>query len=149
MSQHADEDKTPLDLARRRVGSFSWLVFSYREGLAKGRLDQRLAPYAFHATSETSKCPMNLTCESCGNYTIMKPYQPKAGDQALATLGPDYAPNERVKVTIMGADKIPDAWVCRDDEDRTLIVRTRKLSALSVPRAKRCSLSGVLLPCNR
>jgi hypothetical protein len=71
---------------------------------------------------------MMLTCENCGNFTIMKPYQPKVGDQAMATLGPDYEPNERREVKIIGKGWIPDTWLCADEQGRELIVRTRKLS---------------------
>jgi hypothetical protein len=54
------------------------------------------------------------------------------GRKAIATLGPDYAPNEKVEVTILKADdSLPvDTWLCRDQLGRKLQVRTRKLRLL-------------------
>lgn len=58
--------------------------------------------------------------------------QPATGRRAIATLGPDDQPNERVEVTILEA-KGPmdlDTWLCEDDNGRRLAVRTRKLKLL-------------------
>lgn len=53
---------------------------------------------------------------------------PRVGAKAIAVIGPDYAPNQKVEVEIVSKASL-DSWVCLDTRDgRMLTVRTRKLS---------------------
>lgn len=54
-------------------------------------------------------------------------YRPQVGDKAIAVIGPDYAPNQKLEVEIVSKASL-DSWVCRDSDGRLLTVRTRKLS---------------------
>lgn len=56
---------------------------------------------------------------------------PCAGAKAIAALGPDYAPEGRVEVLVTEYQH-PDAWICVDATGQRLVVRTRKLTKLSV-----------------
>lgn len=54
-------------------------------------------------------------------------YVPSVGDKAIAVIGPDYQPNQKLEVEIVSKASM-DSWVCRDSDGRLLTVRTRKLS---------------------
>jgi len=54
-------------------------------------------------------------------------WKPRPGVKAMATLGPDYAPNDHIEVEII-QNIGPDLWLCQDASGKMLHIRTRKLS---------------------
>lgn len=52
---------------------------------------------------------------------------PEVGKKAIAVIGPDYAPNQKLEVEIVSKASL-DSWVCKEADGRLLTVRTRKLS---------------------
>lgn len=73
---------------------------------------------------------------------------PCAGAKAMATLGPDYAPVDRIEVLIV-LYQHPETWRCVDMAGRSFVIHTGKLTRLNpvgkpVEQCSDCPLASVL-----
>lgn len=59
--------------------------------------------------------------------------EPKQGVFAIATLGPDDNPNERIAVAILGQSETKDFYLCINKKQEILKVHIQKLKLFWVP----------------